>query len=256
MKRFAIILSTAGVLLAFGCATPVYTPDPQGPPGLTVSEARRSVSETLRTAKIRGGDSYRETRVSDDGFSLSWLSKGDAGSRSYRFGELARLSVRQSGRMSVVELGRDAWEQPAWESPADARRFVDAVQALGYLTSSRPLFNDNQAFAEFREKAAEWREMRPKPAFPEGALRYKALAEEAAAIKDVDGAASFYEQALAIHPLWPEGRYNAALLYGEAGMHAKAIGHMKRFLELVPNAPESRAARDKLKAWGEKLGLD
>lgn len=148
MRRHAIILAMAAVSLVGGCATPVYTPDPQGPPGLTVSEARRSVSETLRAAKVRGGVYYRETRVSDDGFSLSWLSKGEAGSRSYRFGELKALTVKQAGKVSVVELGREAGEQPAWESPADARRFVDAVQALGYLTSSRPLFNDNQRGAK------------------------------------------------------------------------------------------------------------
>ena len=112
--------------------------------------------------------------------------------------------------------------------------------------------SDNAAFAEFREKAAAWREMRPKPNFPEGALRYKILAEEAVRNNDFSGAASFYEQALAIHPLWPEGQFKAALLYGDAGMFDKAIGHMKRYLELTPNAPEAPMARDKIQIWAGK----
>jgi hypothetical protein len=32
-------------------------------------------------------------------------------------------------------------------------------------------------------------------------------------------------------------------------MYAKAIGHMKRYLELVPSGPEARTARDKMQAW-------
>jgi tetratricopeptide (TPR) repeat protein len=251
------LLASAAVLALFaGCSPTIYTPGPQGPPGLTVSEARRSLSETLRAAKSRDGGPFLETRVSEDGFSIRRLSKGEARERRYRFSELPALSVKESGKAFVVDLGPDDKEQVAWDSPGDARRFVDVLQALGYLTSSKPLFSDNQAFAEFREKAAEWRALRPKPEFPEGARRYKALAEEAAAIDDHDGAASFYEQGLAIHPLWPEGQYNAALLYGDSGMYAKAIGHMKRYLELAPNAPEAGAARIKMQDWEKKLGLD
>jgi tetratricopeptide (TPR) repeat protein len=247
------IITLAMVSLLTGCSRTTYKPGTQGAPALMVSEARRSLAETLRTAKIHGGRPYKETLVLDDGFSLTWLANGEARTRQYRFRALNDLSVKESGRESFVELGPETEEQAAWDSPGEARRFVDAVHALGYLTSAQPLAGDNAAFAEFSEKAAAWREMRPRPELPEGARRYKTLAEEASANKDFEGAASFYEQGLAIHPFWAEGQYNAALLYAETGMYAKAIGHMKRYLELVPNAPDARAARDKMQAWETKI---
>jgi len=63
-----------------------------------------------------------------------------------------------------------------------------------------------------------------------------------------------YEVGLKMYPLWPEGQFNAALLCEEKKLYAKAIGYMKRYLELAPDAPDARAARDKITIWEDKLG--
>jgi tetratricopeptide (TPR) repeat protein len=253
-RTIARIIILAAASFAAGCTAIVYTPSPHGAAGMTISEARRTLGETLREAKPRDGKAYIGTRTADDGFSLTGLWNGESRTREYRFRELPDLTVKRSGKLSFVELGREPEAQVAWDATETARRFVDAALALKYLQSAQPLATDNEAFAAFREKAAEWREMRPKPPFPEGAVRYRMLAEEAARNNDFDGAASFYEQALAIHPLWPEGQLAVADLYGNAGMFAKAVAHMKRYLELLPNGPEAPFARTRMQGWEAGIG--
>ncbi len=54
-------------------------------------------------------------------------------------------------------------------------------------------------------------------------------------------------------PLWPEGQFNAARLYGEVGMHGQAVLHMKRYLELRPDAPDAQPARDQIVVWQSKI---
>jgi tetratricopeptide (TPR) repeat protein len=254
MKRFPVALAVASAISLAACSTVVYRPAPQGAAGLTVSEARRSLAEALRVARA-GGRPCSEVRVADEGFEVACPWKAGPRTRSHRFAELPDLPVVQSGDEFRVDLAADGSETVSWASAGEARRFVDAAHALRELRSAAPAASDNAAFAEFAARAAEWRALRPKPALPEGARRYKTLAEEASANRDLDGAASFYEQALAIQPLWPEGQYNAALLYGELGIHAKAIAHMKRYLELVPGAPDAAAGRSRLAAW-EKAAAD
>ena len=54
-------------------------------------------------------------------------------------------------------------------------------------------------------------------------------------IKDSDKAADFYEQGLAIDPMWPAGQFNAAIIYKELNFYPMAVMHMKRYLALNPD---------------------
>ena len=53
-------------------------------------------------------------------------------------------------------------------------------------------------------------------------------------------------------PPWAAGWFNAALLYGEFGEYEYAADRMKRYLLLVPDAPDAKAAREKMIVWEEK----
>lgn len=89
---------------------------------------------------------------------------------------------------------------------------------------------------------------------PESARRYMVQAEDAVREKKFDAAADLYKQALDVAPLWPEGHFNRALVLGETGSYASAVSEMKRYLLLVPNASNARAAQDKIYVWERKAG--
>lgn len=87
---------------------------------------------------------------------------------------------------------------------------------------------------------------------PESARRFMVQAEDAVREKKFDAAADLYKQALDVAPLWPEGHFNRALVLGETGSYASAVSEMKRYLLLVPNASNARAAQDKIYVWERK----
>lgn len=107
--------------------------------------------------------------------------------------------------------------------------------------------------AIFQEALAAYRTAAVKPQLPEDARRYKVQAEGAVQDKDFAKAALRYEQALSIAPWWPEGHFNRALVLGEIKEYAAAIVEMKRYLALVPEAANARAAQDKIYGWEGKI---
>lgn len=103
--------------------------------------------------------------------------------------------------------------------------------------------------AAFRESARRYREMPVKPSLPEEARKYKVQAESAFNRKDFDEAAARYQDVLKVAPWWPEGHFNRALILGETGRYRKAIEEMRKYLMIVPDAPDVRAVQDKIYEW-------
>ena len=68
-------------------------------------------------------------------------------------------------------------------------------------------------------------------------------------------AANFYEEALSPAPWWPLGHINRALVLGEIENYESAIVEMKRYLLLVPDVANARAAQDKIYDWERKAGV-
>lgn len=62
-------------------------------------------------------------------------------------------------------------------------------------------------------------------------------------------AVRLYRDGLSQAPDWTDGHFNLALLYGELELYPEAITEMRRHLYLTPNAPEQRAAQDKVYEW-------
>lgn len=105
--------------------------------------------------------------------------------------------------------------------------------------------NDN----EFEPVLATYRTADPKPEISEDVRRFKVIAEAAVKAHRFGDAANAYEDGLGLAPWWPQGQFNAALLLGELHYYDEAITHMKRYLKLVPDAPDARAAQDKVYEW-------
>ncbi len=118
--------------------------------------------------------------------------------------------------------------------------------AEGY-TPEDPAFS-----AAFANGAKRYREMPVKPAMPEDVQRCRVVAEDAFNNKDFKKALDYYRKGLAIEPLWPQGQFNAAMLAGELHSYKWAALYMKRYLELVPDAKNANAAREKMYLWEEK----
>lgn len=107
--------------------------------------------------------------------------------------------------------------------------------------------------AAFTEAAASYRAATVKPTLSEDARKFKVQAEFAVSKKEFEGAAARYKEALDIAPWWPEGHFNRALILGELSRYRDAMKEMKKYLTLVPDAPNARAAQDKIYQWEGEL---
>jgi tetratricopeptide (TPR) repeat protein len=137
------------------------------------------------------------------------------------------------------------------------RNFEGATQladALFVLKKHVDGYEDPRIEADFQDAARAYRENPAKFEFPETARRFRVVAEAAVRDKDFEKAVDSYAEALRLVPWWPEGRFNLALILGELRHHAEAAREMKRYLVLVPNAPNARAAQDKIYEWEDKAG--
>jgi hypothetical protein len=138
-----------------------------------------------------------------------------------------------------------------WTNEAVAQQFADAFNRLVYY-SHQGGPNSPEGFLLFAFAAKSWREAPQKPPLPDAADRERILAENAIREKDLNRAIEHYEAGLLISPMWPEAWFNTALIYGELQDYASAANSMKHYLELMPNAPDSAAAREKLIIWEDK----
>lgn len=103
------------------------------------------------------------------------------------------------------------------------------------------------------ETAAKYRALPVKPELPEAARIFRVQAEDAVARQRFQEAVELYGKALQVAPWWPEGHFNQALILGESDCPEEAIAAMERYLALVPDAPDARAARDTIYTWKGRI---
>ena len=133
------------------------------------------------------------------------------------------------------------------------RKALTFTLVLILLAANCPLrAQDAAAWADFQQKAAAWRALPVKPALSDDVKRERLLAENAVSEKRFQDAVSHYEAGLKLNPMWPEGHFNAALVSAELTNYDKAVWHMRAYLELVPNAPDTRSAREQIVIWQDK----
>ncbi len=155
-------------------------------------------------------------------------------------------------RVFWQDYARDQRDALAF-TPRHVDKFKEALDFLATNARQEAAANDAREFGGFQIQAKSWREAAVKPAMPEAAREHQVLAEFAFKEKNVDKAVSEYSAALSIFPTWPEGQYNLATLAGEKKMYEVAIQHMREYLEMMPDSPDSQAARDSIIIWKDKL---
>jgi tetratricopeptide (TPR) repeat protein len=134
----------------------------------------------------------------------------------------------------------------AWEDETAARSFADAFNRLVYAA------NHDENYPAFVAAAKTWRESPTKPPLNPEAERLRVAAEKALDDQNINAAVENYEAGVKIQPMWPEGWYSLALLYGEQSNYAGASDCMKHYLELVPDASDAKEAREKMAGWEAK----
>jgi len=120
-----------------------------------------------------------------------------------------------------------------------AKRFADD---LVYLQNIRQL----EEKVDFDSIAAGYRRLGVKPAITEEARRYIVQANAMTQAKNYKKAIEYYNEAIKVNPATPMVYNNQALLYAMVGQYREAIGCMKKYLKLVPDAEDSRAVQDKI----------
>ena len=134
-------------------------------------------------------------------------------------------------------------------------RSINSLLAVIIFLICAPAFADNTN-DPFQEVAAKYLAANPKPDLPEEARKFKVQAEFAMQEKQFDKAVELYGKALDIAPWWPEGHFNRALILGETKKYWEAMREMKRYLLLVPDASNARAAQDKIYQWEGIAGVE
>lgn len=196
--------------------------------------------------KVRGALAEK-FRVGEEGFSFT---PSDArvykGPTTFAYADLQEIQIREIPRLLGKEWHIHILPDVQLSNDHDAecpRRLADALFVL-----RREALGEGQEDA-FQAALAEYRAANPKPAFPEGARRFRVQAEFAVEQRRFNDAARLYGEALKLAPWWPEGRFNVALVLAEVKRYPQAIVQMKRFLALEPQHAQARAAQDQIYRW-------
>lgn len=240
------------------CATS-YIPTDGSVGNMSVEQARKVLSTGLNgrytwgykdTKLPPGSDHIRivDVRVT----SKRLLVTDERGKQSdYIFGELPELSM--SSAVLLLDDGSAFGESIfRFRNVFDGNDVLNAMYVL--KRNATKISKDAEAYqavfsaslADHRKKAAA------NTPLPEEANKYKVQAESAVRDKAFDDAADYYAEALKIVPWWPAGHFNSALVLGEIGDFASAQREMKYYLQLVPDAPNGRAAQNKIYEWERK----
>ena len=191
----------------------------------------------------------------DDRIRLT-LDRGDIRTREVPYAGMAGIEAGWKNQefwtnaVCYVALGADiavsfSYARCADNSAAYLRGLADALHVVVRGAQGVSPEKDRQ----FAEIAARYRATAEKPPFPEEARRFRVQAESAVQRKRLADAVRLYGEALKVAPWWPEGHFNRALLLGELGNPHGAIAGMKRYLLLAPDAPQARAAQDRIYVW-------
>lgn len=123
-------------------------------------------------------------------------------------------------------------------------RLADAIYALRHYRIEETSLEE-----KFSEVVAQYRALAVKPALPEEVRKYRVQAEFAAGQKRYDDAVRLYGEGVKLAPWWAQGHFNRALFLAERSRFRDAVIAMNKYLQLEPNAPNARAAQDKIYQW-------
>lgn len=104
-------------------------------------------------------------------------------------------------------------------------------------------------FGIFTKVASTYRSIPVKPPVPEDTRRLLVQAETLSRNNDSAGAIRKLYDAIRATPWFPAARYNLAMAYAMDNNYGNAIFAMNTYLDLAPDAPDARQARDRIYEW-------
>ena len=131
------------------------------------------------------------------------------------------------------------------------KELIDALCVLKYKDYKS---ESDQEIEKFKTTAEQYYILKVKPSLPEEARKYIVQATSATEEKRYDDAIDLYDKAILIDKTYPQAHFNKALLLSQIEQYYEAITEMKKYLMLVPDAADARAAQDKIYEWEEKVG--
>lgn len=225
-----------------GCGTLVYRP----PADMLPQSSRHKGLLLFRLMTRYDENAKRVTKVTETGYVY--------GSKECQFSHIGDVEVRAAMDIFMVTDGAHSECTGFWFKRK--RIAIDLAKAL-YLLKTIPHPDPGDPRSEagrFAEVARKYREQTNKPALPEEGRRWRVLAESAVQKGYWVDAALLYECAVEIAPWWPEGHFNSAIILAELKLYEDAIAAMKRYLLLVPDAPDARQAQDRIYEWEPYAG--
>lgn len=130
------------------------------------------------------------------------------------------------------------------------KRILDALFILKNKDQNSADLSDLE---NFKLIAQQYRSQVTKPDLDENARRYLVQATTQTEEKHYGEAIDHLEKALSVEPAYPQAYFNRALLWAQVNIYGAAILEMKKYLMLVPDAPDARASQDKIYEWEGKL---
>jgi tetratricopeptide (TPR) repeat protein len=133
-----------------------------------------------------------------------------------------------------------------FQNLADAQRFADDLYFIQQTLKKK----HDERLVLFESKAAQYRALKVKPPVSEELRSYIVQANVLNQQKDYAGAIDLYLKAVELDPVsYPGAYFNLALLSAQMQRFQSAIGYMKQYLVLAPDAPDARSAQDKIYEW-------
>ena len=247
---------------------------------MSIWQARRAIT-TKPNDKVVAYGGYRSIRFSADGFEYDVLTPKKPPVTvkvDLTAAPMVMTHCKKYGCWIDDQSGRPFPKNTGLKSYLDSQRWLDvgsgqssclfcdstpytcSAECVHAAESFAAAFNVLQAFAKdtnaplrtFPPRAVTWRTLATKPPIPEEVRIQRLMAEDAVKANKPGEALNYYENGIELYPTWPEGNFNAALIAGELGYYADAIEHMQAYLELVPDAADAQAARDKILIWQVK----
>lgn len=248
VHKWSVSTLCLSMLLASCAGMSWYTANDSTAGATTEADARVIVILELK----RSNRDVVDVRFTSDHV-VTALANGQTTSLIRNLSKVTSLSTERNELIISVAEGESKYNVflsgSGLGSVSRSKKFMNAIICLSRFARQREKANARYA-EEFEKLLPDYLDkIASNVELPEEARKYKVQAEGAVRTKDFHSAATNFGNAIALAPWWPTGYFNRALVLGELGEYKLAVICMKCYLKLAPEAPNARAAQDKIYDW-------